>query len=103
MRKGGIVSYYGFGRFYVGRRAERWEVIRDELNGILRGWANYFAYGSPYATFRLVDIHVAQRVRNLLRRRHKLPRATSRFSYPEVHGSLGVIEVRRLLSTHACT
>ena len=84
-------------------RTERWEVIRDELNGILRGWANYFAYGSPYATFRLVDIHVAQRVRNLLRRRHKLPRATSRFSYPEVHGGLGVIEVRRLLSTHART
>ncbi len=53
-------------------RTERWEVIRDKLNGILRGWANYFAYGSAYATFRLVDIHVAQRVRNLLRRRHKL-------------------------------
>ncbi len=84
-------------------RTERWEVIRDELNGVLRGWANYFAYGSPYATFRLVDIHVADRVRNLLRRRHKLPRATSRFGYNEVHGSLGVLEVRRLLSTHACT
>lgn len=38
-----------------------------------------------------------------LRRRHKLPRATSRFGYNEVHGSLGVIEVRCLLSTHACT
>jgi len=60
-------------------------------------------YGSPYVTFRLVDIHVAERVRNLLRRRHKLPRATSRFGYNEVHGSLGIIEVRRLLSPHACT
>jgi hypothetical protein len=39
----------------------------------------------------------------LLRRRHKLPRATSRFGYNEVHGSLGIIEVRRLLSPHACT
>ena len=36
-------------------------------------------------------------------RRHKLPRATSRFGYNEVHGRLGVIEVRRLLSSHACT
>ncbi len=52
---------------------------------------------SPYATFRLIDIHVAQRVRNLLRRRHKLARATSRFGYNEVHGGLGVIEVRRRL------
>ena len=55
-------------------RSERWEVIRDELNRKLQGWANYFAYGSPYASFRLVDIHVADRVRNLLRRRHHLPR-----------------------------
>lgn len=84
-------------------RNERWEVIRDELNRMLRGWANYFAYGSPYASFRLVDIHVADRVRNLLRRRHQLPCATSRFGYVEVHGALGVIEVRRLLRTHAHT
>jgi hypothetical protein len=75
---------------------ERW---LKELQKPLQGKT----YGSPCATFRLVDIHVADRVRNLLRRRHKLPRATSRFGYNEVHGSLGVIEVRRLLSTHACT
>ena len=60
-------------------RNERWEVIRDELNRMLRGWANYFAYGSPLVTFRLVDIHVANRARNLLRRRHQLPSATARF------------------------
>lgn len=82
-------------------RNERWEVIRDELNRKLQGWANYFAYGSPYASFRLVDIHVAQRVRNLLRRRHKLPRATGRFGYDEVHRVLGVIDLHRLLRTHA--
>jgi RNA-directed DNA polymerase len=82
-------------------RNERWEVIRDELNRKLQGWANYFAYGSPYASFRLVDIHVAQRVRNLLRRRHKLPRATGRFDYNEVHRVLGVIDLHRLLRTHA--
>jgi RNA-directed DNA polymerase len=82
-------------------RTERWEVIRDDLNRQLRGWANYFAYGSPAAAFRCVDIHVTDRVRNLLRRRHQLPRATSRFGYVEVHRGLGVIEVRRFLRTHA--
>ncbi len=84
-------------------RNERWTEIRDELNRKLRGWANYFAYGSPYASFRLVDIHVANRVRNLLRRRHQLRSATSRFGYAEVYGVLGVIEMKRLLRTHAYT
>ena len=84
-------------------RTERWEVIRDELNRKLRGWANYFAYGSPSAAFRLVDIHVTNRVRNLLRRRHQLPNATSRFSYGEVHGALGVVGVERLPRTYAYT
>ena len=38
-----------------------------------------------------------------LRRRHKLPTATGRFGYNEGHGALGVIEVRRLLKSHART
>lgn len=84
-------------------RVERWEVIRDELNRTLRGWANYFAYGSPFVAFRLVDIHATERTRNLLRRRHKLPTATARFGYREVHGALGVINVQRLLKSHART
>jgi hypothetical protein len=84
-------------------RTERREVIRVELNGILRGWVNYFAYGSPYDSFRLVDIHVADRVRNLMRRRHQLPRGTSRFGHVEVHEVLRVIEARRLFLPHAVT
>lgn len=78
-------------------RTERWEVIRDELNRLLRGWARYFAYGSPQAAFRRVDIHVTERAQNLLRRRHQLPRATERFGYTEIHQRLGVLDVRSLL------
>jgi hypothetical protein len=44
-----------------------------------------------------MDIHVAQRVRNLLRRRHKLPSSTARFTYAEVHRNLGVLELQSLL------
>lgn len=84
-------------------RTERWEVIRDELNRILRGWANYFAYGSPAAAFRCVDKHAAARARNLLRRRHQLPPSTGRFSYSEVHGALGVVDLQSLLKTHVFT
>ena len=78
-------------------RTERWEEIRDELNRFLQGWAGYFAYGTPHPSFRVMDIHVAQRVRNLLRRRHKLPSSTAHFTYAEVHRNLGVLELQSLL------
>jgi RNA-directed DNA polymerase len=82
-------------------RTEPWEVIRKELNQFLSGWANYFAYGSPEVSFRLVDIHVTDRARNLLRRRHKLPVGTRRFGYEELHRRCGIVEVRSLIRSHA--
>ena len=83
------------------RRTDRWKEIRDELNRYLRGWAAYFAYGSPVPSFRLVDIHVEERARNLLRRRHKLPARTSRFGRREIHEDRGVIVLERLVRPNA--
>jgi RNA-directed DNA polymerase len=77
-------------------RVERWEFIRAELNQFLRGWAGYFSYGLTHPAFHVLDIHVAERVRNLLRRRHKLPASTARFRYVEVHQELGVLELQSL-------
>ena len=82
-------------------RTEPWDVIRVELNQYLIGWANYFAYGSPGKFFRLVDIHAAARARNLLRRRHKLPNKTRRFSYAELHRDYGIFELQSLPRPHA--
>jgi RNA-directed DNA polymerase len=78
-------------------RTERWEAIRAELNRFLEGWAGYFAYDTAHSAFRLLDIHVTERVRNLLRRRYKLPVGTARFRYDEVHRDLGVLELQALL------
>jgi RNA-directed DNA polymerase len=82
-------------------RVEPWKQICRELNQYLAGWANYFAYGSPAVSFRLVDIHVADRARNLLRRRHKLPSGTGRFGYQELHRQYGILEVRSIVRLHA--
>lgn len=82
-------------------RTERWKDICRELNQYLTGWAAYFAYDTASPSFRIVDIHVAARARNFLRRRHKLPNGTARFSYVEVHRSLGVVEIRSLLRSNA--
>jgi RNA-directed DNA polymerase len=84
-------------------RTERWEEIRDELNRKLRGWANYFAHGTAWPTFKTVDMHVTDRARYLLRTRHRLQARTARFDYAELHGPCGIVEVRRLLlKTNAC-
>jgi RNA-directed DNA polymerase len=82
-------------------RTDRWENIRRELNQFLTGWAAYFAYDTARPSFRIVDLHVADRARNFLRRRHKLPSGTARFGYAEVHRDFGVVELQSLLRSYA--
>jgi RNA-directed DNA polymerase len=82
-------------------RTEPWNEIRDQLNRMLRGWENYFWFGSPREAFHSLDTHVTERVRNFLRRRHKEPATTARFTYADIHGRYGVVSVQALLRTHA--
>ena len=58
-----------------------WEDVRMGLNRVLRGWSNYFSYGSLNPAYQAVDLHVEDRVRNFLRKRHKVQgRGTRRLS-----------------------
>jgi RNA-directed DNA polymerase len=73
-----------------------WPEVRDQLNGLLRGWTNYFSYGTRLAAYRGIDHHVYDRVRNFLVKRHKVQgRGTRQFSYDSVYGELGVLHLRR--------
>ena len=73
-----------------------WDEVRDALNRVVRGWANYFAYGTRYQAYRAVDNYVYERVRHFLRRRHKVPtRGTRRYPADVVFGVLGVFRLRR--------
>jgi RNA-directed DNA polymerase len=72
-----------------------WPDVRDHLNRILRGWSNYFSYGTTSMANRAVDNYVYERVRNFLRRRHKVQsRGGTRFSGATVFGKLGVLSLR---------
>ncbi len=74
-----------------------WLEVRDQLNRMLRGWSNYFRYGTRLMAYRAVDWYVMKRVRQFLRRRHKVPtRGTNRFSMEVIYGELGVIRMRRV-------
>jgi RNA-directed DNA polymerase len=81
-----------------------WEDIRDPLNRTLRGWSNYFSYGTRRSAFRGIDRYVYERVRDLLARRHKVAgRGTKRFSCEVVYGALGLLRLERLpLTAPSC-
>jgi RNA-directed DNA polymerase len=75
-----------------------WPEVRDQLNRILRGWSNYFGYGTRLMAYRAVDHYVYERVRHSLRHRHRVSsRGTARFSIPVVLGEMGAL---RCVTSH---
>lgn len=78
----------------------RWGLLEpDELVGrlnlMIRGWANYFSYGSVSRAYRTVDYHARERLRQWLCRKHKVPgRGTARFPLQYGYQNLGLIELR---------
>src|SRR4249920_3643207 len=45
-----------------------WPEVCDQLNTSMRGWSNYFCYGTRRVAFRAVDRYVYERVRDFLAR-----------------------------------
>jgi RNA-directed DNA polymerase len=85
------------GGILVASNTDPWDEVRDRLNRLLRGWAEYFSYGTRLMAYRAADHYVYATVRGFLTRRHKLPsRGTRQFSDHQVFGELGVLRLRRL-------
>ena len=83
------------GDLLVRQNVAPWTDVRDRLNRILRGWSNYFGYGTRLMAYRAVDHYVYERVRNFLRHRHKVSsRGATSFSDAIVFGKLGVLRLR---------
>jgi RNA-directed DNA polymerase len=77
---------------------EPWPAVVSRLNRILRGWANYFSYGTRLMGYRAVDRYVARSVRDFLRRRHKVRhrRGIKQFPSERIFGQLKVQQLRTL-------
>jgi RNA-directed DNA polymerase len=82
-----------------------WPEVAAAMNRILRGWRQYFSYGSVTRAYWWVDAFVLQRVRGFLARRHKVSgRGTRRFPARAVFGDGGLISlgaVHRAVRSHA--
>jgi group II intron maturase len=75
-----------------------WKEVKDQANRILKGWSNYFNYGTVRRAYRSIDQYVAVRARHLLRRRHKVKsRGTTRFPDQMIFGELGVHQLRSVV------
>jgi len=73
-----------------------WPDVLDKLNSMLRGWSNYFSYGTRRYVCRGVDRYVYERARDFLVRRHKVAgRGSRRFSYESLYKD-GLLRLERL-------
>jgi RNA-directed DNA polymerase len=64
------------------------------LNRILVGWSNYFRLGPVSKAYRSVDRHATERLRQWLRRKHKLGgRGIARFPDSYLFGTLGLVRL----------
>ena len=74
-----------------------WTDVEDRvarLNRMLLGWSNYFCLGPVSASYRAIDRHARDRLRQWLRRKHKLKsRGTSRFPDQYLHDVLGLVRL----------
>jgi len=63
------------------------------LNRKINGWANYFCLGLVSTAYRTVTIHTERRLRQWLRKKHKVQSCTARKRYNEryMHDVLGLI------------
>lgn len=74
-----------------------WTDVVKELNRALRGWENYFSYGSVGRTYEAVNWAVLERTRYILRKRHRVDtsRMWRRFPAKVIYREFGVHQLRR--------
>jgi RNA-directed DNA polymerase len=79
-----------------GNKAPIEEVVAS-VNRIVRGWANYFCYGTLRKTRARVDKFIEAAVGRFLRQRHKVTtRGTRWYPASRIFGELGVISMQTL-------
>ena len=72
------------------------EVVVRQLNELLSGWSEYFCLGPVDKSYRVADAHTTHRLRQWLRRKHKVSGSgTKRYPDEYLYESLGLIQLRK--------
>jgi RNA-directed DNA polymerase len=78
------------------------EALVYRVNQVLRGWANYFCYGTYTPAFAIVHEHVLYRVRRWLCRKFKLRgQGYSQYSDSDIERKLGLLNLQRFPRRHS--
>ena len=76
----------------------REEALIYQVNTVLRGWANYFSYGTLSPAYRVVHRHAVHRVRQWLGRKFKIQaRGYYQFSDQHLTDKLGLLNLTTLV------
>ncbi len=74
-----------------------WPEVAAQANRLLRGWANYFSYGTLRKAYRAIDNYTYDRVVRFLKTRRQVSsRGTAQFPGEIVFGELGLQRLRSL-------
>jgi len=70
------------------------EYIVNRLNRKLAGWANYFCLGPVSSAYKAINIHVKQRLRRWLCKKHKVQgKGFARYPDQYLYAQLGLINL----------
>jgi hypothetical protein len=79
--------------------SRRWTLKSEEervetLNRMLRGWSNYFCLGAVTPSYRAIDYHARERLREWLCRKHAVDtRGSLRFTDQHLYDKLGLVKL----------
>ena len=78
------------------------EELVGEVNRVIRGWMNYFSYGTLWKTYSKLDKFVQARLRGWLVHKHRVgSRGECRYPVTYIYGTLGLVSPTGYLSQRA--
>ncbi len=76
------------------------EKVVVDVNRVLRGWTNYFSYGSLWKKYHELERFMQQRLRGWLVRKHKVyGRGECKFPPAYIYDELGLLHPTRMLAS----